>query len=71
MRKKLIIEGMKCEGCAETVQKRLKSIEGVTKTSVNLEDKSALIESQNEVSDQSIHDSLANEKYKVVKITEA
>lgn len=61
---------MKCEGCADTVLKCLKSIEGVTEASVNLGDKSALVESHNEVSDQAIHESLANEKYKVVKITE-
>lgn len=71
MKKKLTIEGMKCDGCADTVLQCLKSIEGVTEASVNLENKSALVESHNEVSDQAIYESLANEKYKVVKITEA
>lgn len=71
MKKKLTIDGMKCDGCAETVLKCLKSIEGVTEASVNLEDKSALVEGHNKVSDQAIYESLANEKYKIVNITEA
>lgn len=70
MKMQLTIEGMKCEGCAETVLKCLKSIDGVTEASINLEDKSAIIESQYVISDRAIHESLAKEKYKVVEITE-
>lgn len=69
MKKILTIEGMKCNGCADTVLKQLSSIDGVKKATVSLEDKSAVIESQNEVSDLAIHASLAEEKYNVVEIT--
>lgn len=71
MKKIVLIEGMKCDGCVSKVTERFKSIDGVTDVSVNLQDKSAVIESHCEVSDSAIQDSLANEKYKVVGITEA
>lgn len=70
MKMQLSIEGMKCEGCVETVLKCLQSIDGVTDALINLEDKSAIIESQYVISDHAIHESLAKEKYKVVKIIE-
>lgn len=71
MKKKVFIEGMKCDGCANKVLERFRSIDGVTDVSITLEDKSALIESQNELIDSAIHESLADVKYNVVEIKEA
>jgi len=40
----LNIEGMTCGGCVKSVTRILESVEGVAKTEVSLEGKSALIE---------------------------
>lgn len=71
MKKRLSIEGMKCDGCAKTVREHLESIDGVTNASVSLADKGAVIESQNDVSDHAIRESLADVTYKVLEIKEA
>ncbi|GAB3806409.1 heavy-metal-associated domain-containing protein [Virgibacillus kimchii] len=71
MQKKLTIEGMTCDGCANSVQKHLQAIDGVEKATVNRETKSAVIKGQNEVSDNEIHDSLDGLKYNVVDIKDA
>ncbi|QUE85395.1 heavy-metal-associated domain-containing protein [Exiguobacterium alkaliphilum] len=68
MEKKLIIEGMTCDGCATKVLKNLQSIEGVTGVTVSRETNSAVISGENEVSDEAIHESLADVKYNVVEI---
>lgn len=68
MEKELLIEGMTCNGCANTVLNRLQSIEGVTGVTVSRETNSALISGENEVSDEAIHESLADVKYNVTEI---
>lgn len=68
MQKKLTIEGMTCDGCANNVQKHLQAINGVTEVVVNRESKSAVIKGINEVSDNEIHESLEGLKYNVVDI---
>lgn len=70
MKKVLTIEGMKCNGCAKKIHEQLKSIDGVTEVSVSLEDKSVLIESQAEVRDDLIYQSVEGGKYKIVSIAE-
>lgn len=68
MEKKLLIQEMKCDGCATTVLKHLQSIEGVSGVTVKREKNSAMISGENEVSDKAIHESLADVKYNVIKI---
>lgn len=68
MEKKLLIQEMKCDGCATTVLVHLQSIEGVTGVTVNREKNSAMISGKNEVSDHAIRESLADVKYNVIKI---
>lgn len=47
--KTIQIEGMSCNHCKMTVEKALKSIDGVAKVEVSLENKNALIKSNREI----------------------
>jgi copper chaperone CopZ len=68
MRKKIFIEGMKCENCAKHVKEALSSVEGITGVDVILPGKYALVELNGEVNDEIIKLSVNSEKYKVVEI---
>jgi len=68
MEKELLIEGITCDGCATKVLTHLQSIEGVTGVTVSRETNSAVIRGENQVSDEAIHESLADLKYSVVEI---
>lgn len=70
MQKKLLIDGMKCDGCASTVLNRLQSIGGVTEVAVSREHKTAVIKGNKDVSDDVIFQSLVDEKYNVLEIQE-
>jgi len=45
------ITGMKCSGCAETTQKLLLAVKGVTEVTVNLQNESAEINMKQPISD--------------------
>lgn len=68
MKKKIFIEGMKCNNCANHVKEALRGIKGITGVEVNLSDKYALIESNAEVNEESIKSAVQNGKHKVVGI---
>lgn len=52
--KTVSIEGMSCNHCKMTVEKALSSIDGVTKVEVSLENKNAVIKSEEEIDDNKI-----------------
>lgn len=52
--KTIQIEGMSCNHCKMTVEKALKSMNGVTKVEVSLENKNAVIKSNKEIEDDEI-----------------
>lgn len=54
---------MKCEGCASTVVEKLGSIEGVERVVVDLENKQAVVESQNEIEETAFIQSLSDTNY--------
>jgi copper chaperone CopZ len=68
MKKKVLVEGMKCENCVKHVKEALHSVDGVISADVNLSDKYAIIETNKEVSDGAIKTAVNNEKYNVVGI---
>lgn len=68
MKKKVFVEGMKCNNCANHVKEALLGVEGITSTEVNLSDKYALIETNVEVNEETIKRAVNSEKYKVVGI---
>lgn len=53
--KTINIEGMSCNHCKMSVERALRSIEGVTKVDVSLENKNAIIESNKEINDNEIN----------------
>lgn len=57
------IEGMSCEGCANTITTALKAIPGVQSVEVSLKDKKATVVA-NGVSPQVIEDAVAKAGYK-------
>ncbi len=60
------ITGMTCNGCRTSVEEKLKSIEGVTDVSVNLELAEATIQMQSHIRVQELQDALS-EKYKIIE----
>ena len=58
MEKKMRIDGMKCMHCKANVEKALKAVDGVTGAEVNLEEKTAVIQTEKEVSDQVLMDAV-------------
>ncbi|MCI9063519.1 MAG: heavy metal translocating P-type ATPase, partial [Clostridia bacterium] len=60
------IEGMQCNHCKMSVEKALSNIDGVTKVEVSLEDKSAVIESINEIDDNKIKEVIEEIGFKVI-----
>lgn len=57
-KKVVLIEGMQCNHCKMTVEKALSSIEGVTKAEVNLENKTASIESNKDIDNSKINEAI-------------
>lgn len=70
MKKEITLEGMKCEGCANAVKERFSSVPGVNEAVVNLENQSALIQSDGTVNDNELSESLSDTNYSVVGIKE-
>ena len=65
MKKELMIEGMKCEGCASTVVEKLQAVEGVERVAVDLETKQAIVESQNDIDAALFDQALSDTNYTV------
>ena len=68
MKKKIVVEGMKCENCAKHVKEAVTSVEGVISADVNLSNKSVIAQMSSEVSDEAIKLAVNTEKYKIVEI---
>ena len=56
--KTINVEGMQCNHCKMSVEKALNSLEGVKKVEVNLENKTAIIESDKEIDDDKIKNAI-------------
>ena len=58
MKKKMMIEGMKCMHCKASVENALKSVEGVTDAVVDLESKTAVITLSTDIPDAVLLDAV-------------
>lgn len=67
--KTIYIEGMQCEHCKMRVEKALNSIEGVTKVSVDLENKNAVIEYEGKIDESKIKEAIEDIGFEVSKIS--
>lgn len=68
MEKKVKIDGMKCNGCANRVKNALELNKLIKNVEVNLEEKIATITMKKEVEDQVITDVIEKLGFKVVEI---
>ncbi|EHJ02205.1 Heavy metal transport/detoxification protein [Clostridium sp. DL-VIII] len=66
MKKKILIEGMSCEHCVAHVKEGLENLDKVTSVEVSLENKWAIVETEN--SDDELKNAIEEEGYDVVNI---
>ena len=66
MKKIIKVDGMHCNHCKMRVEKVLKAIAGVTSAIVNLENKTAEIESDSEIDDAVINTAIDEAGFKVI-----
>ena len=66
MKKEVRVEGMKCAGCAETVQERFRAVEGVDSVTVDLANKKVSIESQTNIEKEKLVAALTGTKYLLI-----
>lgn len=71
MKKTISIEGMMCTHCTATVEKTLKKLAKDVRVTVNLEEKNAIIESDEEVPDKLIKEKIADAGYEVTDISKS
>ncbi len=69
MKKTLKIEGMMCQHCVAHVTKALTGIEGVTSVDVNLKKKTAVVETEGDVSEDVLTSAVTEAGYEVKKIS--
>jgi copper ion binding protein len=68
MRKKLLIEGMSCNHCVNHVTNALSEIDGIKNVNVNLEEKYAMVDSENNDLDDAMKFAVEEAGYEVVGI---
>jgi len=68
MKKEIIIEGMSCGHCVKRVENALKGLDGAKQVAVILEENKAVIESDVEISDDVLKETVDDAGYDVVSI---
>lgn len=68
MKETIYINGMSCNHCKMSVEKALMAIEGVTRATVNLEEKKAEMIVEKEILDETIEDAIREAGFEVEKI---
>ncbi len=68
MTKTMIVEGMSCGHCTARVQKALEAVEGVASVEMSLEEKSAVVALDREVSEAALEKAVTEAGYEVVEI---
>lgn len=68
MKKILTVEGMSCSHCAKHVKDALEELNGVVSADVNLNSKTAIIESSADVKDEDIKAAINDAGYEVTNI---
>lgn len=68
MKTKISIDGMSCMHCAKNVTDKLNGVEGISSTSVNLEEKHALVESTAPIDEAHVTQVITDAGYSVLGI---
>ncbi|OJF97100.1 heavy-metal-associated domain-containing protein [Alkalibacterium sp. 20] len=59
------VEGMSCNGCANSVKAAFSNVEGISQVDINLDEKEATFESSQAVTKQQLENALADTSYTV------
>ncbi len=65
MNKTVFIEGMKCQGCVDSIKEKFENIAGVESVDIDLENKKATITGNGDVSLDELRNSLSGTKFTV------
>ena len=68
MVKILKIEGMMCGHCSSHIEKALRELDGVSDVVVSLEEKTAKVTMDKEISDEAFKNLISEEGYEVVSV---
>ena len=68
IKKTVHVEGMTCQHCVQHVKKSLEGINGVSSVKVDLNSKTAVIKSSNDIDDDLIKTAVKDAGYEVTKI---
>lgn len=68
MEKKMVINGMKCMHCKATVEKALKEVPGVSDAEVDLDEKTATITLEKNISDDVLLEKVREKGFEPVRI---
>lgn len=63
MNKQYTVQGMKCQGCAKTIQQRLLEVEGIQDVQTNIEQATVSITSLKECSLHTLNEALQGTAY--------
>lgn len=63
MKKEVVVEGMTCEGCANTVRERFKAIKGVKAVEIDVPSKKVTLTSSVNIERDELESSLADTHY--------
>ncbi|MFX3995918.1 heavy-metal-associated domain-containing protein [Streptococcus suis] len=66
MKKEVLLDGVKCAGCENTVQERFSAIDVIESVEVDLETKKAVLESQTEIDTEKLNAALAETNYSLL-----
>ncbi|WP_161878405.1 heavy-metal-associated domain-containing protein [Alkalibacterium sp. MB6] len=59
------VNGMSCNGCANSVKAALSKMEGITQVEVRLDDKEAVMQSNQAITQDQVENALADTSYTV------
>jgi copper chaperone len=65
MKKKISIEGMSCGHCVRHVENALKEVSGITDVTVDLKEKNAIVELNDDVTDTALKSAVEEAGYDV------
>jgi Cu+-exporting ATPase len=68
MKRKITIDGMHCASCSSNIERSIKKVPGVKEVSISLMTKRAIVESDENVSEEDIKKAIARAGYKIASI---
>lgn len=68
-KQKVEVEGMHCNGCANSVKTKFEALSGVSQVDVDLDTHQVLVDSERELSQKELMQSLEETTYEVVNVT--